>query len=169
LSHLRIRRPSPRYGRVGSRDYSFGACSGFTRVAARRLAGPPTRAVVRVARRSRLPKDRPPVATRLNRPTASAGLPPARTRHLCTAHHNVQMFPTWPQHIRSSFLGLRSAADSIRCPNVRGHVGRSERSERSRKHSCYMTAHRLRAPQTLVPGIRSFSLEFGSTRFPLRG
>ena len=41
-----------------------------------------SRAVVRVARRPQLPGDRPPVATRLNRPTASAGLPPARSRHL---------------------------------------------------------------------------------------
>src|SRR5690606_32668257 len=53
--------------------------------------------------------------------------------------YNVQMFPTWPQHGRSSYLNLRSSADSLRCPHARGHVGRSERSERSRKHSCYVS------------------------------
>jgi len=37
-----LRRPSRLFRPVGPRDFTFEACSGFTRVAARRLADPPT-------------------------------------------------------------------------------------------------------------------------------
>jgi hypothetical protein len=38
--------PSPMHGRVGIRDFTFEACSGFTRVTARRVAQPPKVAFV---------------------------------------------------------------------------------------------------------------------------
>jgi len=36
-----VRRPSPLFRWVSARDFTFEACSGFTRVAARRFADPP--------------------------------------------------------------------------------------------------------------------------------
>jgi hypothetical protein len=48
-------RPSPSYRRVGIRDFTFEACSGFTRVTARRVARPPKAAFVRRLRSSQSP------------------------------------------------------------------------------------------------------------------
>ena len=48
-------RPSPRFGRVGIRVMDFEACSGFTRVMARWIAGPPEAAFVTRLRPVRLP------------------------------------------------------------------------------------------------------------------
>ena len=50
------------------------------------------RAFVRMTRRPRLPVSHPPVATRLNRPTASAGLSPARKASPFTARPNDRGF-----------------------------------------------------------------------------
>jgi len=83
LFPLQVQRPSPRYGRVGTRNGSFGACSGFTARCGPRICWLPFRELLSGRLDDlQLPRDRPPVATRLNRPTASAGLPPARTRRL---------------------------------------------------------------------------------------
>ena len=51
-------RPSPLFGRVGIHTFTFQACSGFTRVTARRIARPPEAAFVAGLRPGRLP-DRP--------------------------------------------------------------------------------------------------------------
>ena len=48
-------RPSPRFGRVGIRVMDFEACSGFTRVTDRWIAGPPEAAFVTRLRPVRLP------------------------------------------------------------------------------------------------------------------
>jgi hypothetical protein len=69
-----IRWPSPRFRRVGAHDSSFDACSGFTHVAARRLADPPRWPVVPKASATRSPSWLPrqlPGCTDMNRP----GLP----------------------------------------------------------------------------------------------
>ena len=42
-------RPSPIFGRVGVRDFTFEACSGFTRVTARAIAAFPRKACVPAA------------------------------------------------------------------------------------------------------------------------
>ena len=49
-------RPSPLFGRVGIRDITFEACSGFTRVTAHWLAQPPKAAFVARLRPLRLPE-----------------------------------------------------------------------------------------------------------------
>ena len=48
-------RPSPYLGRVGVRDFTFEACSGFTRITARWIAQPPKAAFVTGLRSIRLP------------------------------------------------------------------------------------------------------------------
>src|SRR5215470_14873107 len=48
-------RPSPIAGRVGIRDFTFEACSGFTKVTARPVAQPPKAAFVTRLRPSQLP------------------------------------------------------------------------------------------------------------------
>jgi hypothetical protein len=48
-------RPSPNLSRVGIRDVTFGACSGFTRVTAHWIAQPPKAAFVARLRLGRLP------------------------------------------------------------------------------------------------------------------
>ena len=53
LPHLT--RPFPLFRRVGIRDFTFEACSGFTRVTARMLAQPPEAAFVTGLRRDQLP------------------------------------------------------------------------------------------------------------------
>ena len=55
-------RPSPKVRRVGIRDFTFEACSGFTRVTAHRLAQPPKAAFVAGLRPSGYP-DKPLPAT----------------------------------------------------------------------------------------------------------
>jgi len=49
-------RPSPFLSRVGIRIFTFEACSGFTRVTARRIAQPPKAAFVARLRPGRLPR-----------------------------------------------------------------------------------------------------------------
>ena len=49
-------RPSPNLRRVGIRDFTFEACSGFTRVTARWIAQPPQAAFVARLRPGRLPR-----------------------------------------------------------------------------------------------------------------
>jgi len=65
----------------------FGACSGFTARYGPQSCWPSFRGLLsgRLDDR-RLLSDRPPVARGPNRLIAPAGLRPARTRHLCTAH-----------------------------------------------------------------------------------
>jgi hypothetical protein len=48
--------PSPFPSRVGIHDFTFEACSGFTRVTARRIAQPPEAAFVTRLRPTRLPR-----------------------------------------------------------------------------------------------------------------
>src|SRR5215470_5944809 len=48
-------RPSPIAGRVGIRDFTFEACSGFTQVTARPVAQPPKAAFVTRLRSGQLP------------------------------------------------------------------------------------------------------------------
>jgi len=48
-------RPSPNLRRVGIRDFTFEACSGFTHVTARRIAQPPKAAFVARLQPGRLP------------------------------------------------------------------------------------------------------------------
>ena len=48
-------RPSPDHRRVGIRDFTFEACSGFTRITARWIAQPPKAAFVTGLRSIRLP------------------------------------------------------------------------------------------------------------------
>jgi FkbM family methyltransferase len=69
--------PSPNSGRVGVRNFSFEACSGFTHVTARRFAPPPKARFVAGLRRARLPNH---AACQLpGKPTiARVGLPPTR-------------------------------------------------------------------------------------------
>jgi len=82
LYGFRVQRPSPRYSRVGTRDCSFGACSGFTRVAARRFAGPPYESCCPGGLTTPVTRKPPTRSYEAVPPTASAGLSPARTRHL---------------------------------------------------------------------------------------
>ena len=49
-------RPSPFLSRVGIRDFTFEACSGFTRVTARQIAQPPKAAFVARLQPGRLPR-----------------------------------------------------------------------------------------------------------------
>jgi hypothetical protein len=69
--------PSPTSGRVGIHNFPFEACSGFTRVTARRFARPPKAAFVAGLRPDRLPDQ---AACQLpGQPTiARAGLSPTR-------------------------------------------------------------------------------------------
>ena len=78
--------PSPAYGRVGSRIPSFEACSAFTHVVARMVAGPPTATrLVGVLQAMSLPPQPAPIATGWS-DSCRAGFAPAEGRCLSTAH-----------------------------------------------------------------------------------
>src|SRR3989441_8808650 len=90
-----IPRPSLLFRQVGAHDFPFEACSGFTRVAARRLADPPMvdrcpesfdKSVILLA---------VSVATGANRQFPQAGLAPARALHLFTARRIIQARDTF--------------------------------------------------------------------------
>ena len=81
--------------------------------------------------------------------------------------YNVQMFPTWPPRIVVEPSVREYAALRSRATIAWGHVGRSERSERSRKHTCYvMLSHASRVSQVLAPEtpLEIRRVETGSTR-----
>ena len=88
-------RPSPDHRRVGIRDFTFEACSGFTRITARWIAQPPKAAFVTWARR---PGARCAATRRLDRSTAQGGLchrasshPVTRTNRLPATRSNRQL------------------------------------------------------------------------------
>jgi hypothetical protein len=78
-------RPSPFLRRVGIRDFTFEACSGFTRVTARRVARPPKAAFVTRLRSGQLPnrtaRQLPDLSTPIWVDSSSTGHP-----CLCGAH-----------------------------------------------------------------------------------
>ena len=68
-------RPSPNLRRVGIHDFTFEACSGFTRVTAHRIAQPPKRPLSRGSS----PNDcssKPLVSYQINRQLSGWSLPP---------------------------------------------------------------------------------------------
>ena len=71
--------PSPLCRRVGIRDFTFEACSGFTRVTARRVARPPKAAFVTRLRSSQLPnrtaRQLPDLSTTIWVDSSSTGYP----------------------------------------------------------------------------------------------
>jgi hypothetical protein len=71
--------PSPSPWRVGIRIVPFEACSGFTRVTARRIAQPPQAAFVTRLRPPSYPED-PLVSYRTNRQLSGWNLPPLEIR-----------------------------------------------------------------------------------------
>jgi hypothetical protein len=84
--------PSPFCRRVGIRISTFEACSGFTRVTARRIAQPPKAAFVTRLRSSQLPA-KPLVSYQSNRQFPGWNPPPLATRAL-GAHCKNQDFRT---------------------------------------------------------------------------
>ena len=72
-------RPSPLFRRVGIHDFTFEACSGFTRVTARRIAQPPKAAVVARLRSAGHP-DKSLASYQINRQLSGWNLPPLVNR-----------------------------------------------------------------------------------------
>src|SRR5215813_5651430 len=72
-------RPSPIAGRVGIRDFTFEACSGFTHVTARPVAQPPKAAFVTRLRSGQLPsqtaRQLPDLSTIIWMDSSSIGYP----------------------------------------------------------------------------------------------
>jgi hypothetical protein len=72
-------RPSPFHWRVGIRDFTFEACSGFTHVTARRVAQPPKAAFVTRLRSDQLPnrtaRQLPDLSTTIWVDSSSTGYP----------------------------------------------------------------------------------------------
>jgi hypothetical protein len=138
FSFFQVRRPSPHYGRVGTRNYTFEACSGFTRVTAREFASPPfedscpggltTPVTLRPSARSY--EAAPPIA--------STGLSPVRTRHLCTAHHNDDAVKVGAR---------RLSADSAMAADGQAGEGGSRRRAWSVRHD-----GGIRPPRSTSPG-----------------
>ena len=67
--------PSPGLGRVGVHDFAFEACSGFTRVTARRFAQAPKAPFIAGLRPEQSPS-KPPASYRANRPLPGWDLHP---------------------------------------------------------------------------------------------
>ena len=80
-SHGR-QRPSLLFRQVGAHDFTFEACSGFTHVAARRLADPPTVGLCPEGFDQSVTLLAASVATGVSPTTPQAGLAPARTQRL---------------------------------------------------------------------------------------
>src|SRR2546427_5470811 len=82
--------PSLLFRQVGAHDFPFEACSGFTRVATRRLADPPMvdRCPESFDKSVTLPAVS--VATGANRQFPQAGPAPARALHLFTARRIIR-------------------------------------------------------------------------------
>src|SRR5215218_8737423 len=89
---IRARRPSPSGRRVGTRINRFEACSGFTLVGPTSLPAFPWKTVVRAARPCTVASAQPTRSYGGVPSTPPAGLSPARTRRLCTAHYQVRGF-----------------------------------------------------------------------------
>ena len=81
----RRRRPSPCQWRVGSHVKPFGACSTFTRVTARLIAGPPCGPLSRRLRRFRCLHRRSD-SFRPERTRSRGEWLPLESQNLCTAH-----------------------------------------------------------------------------------
>jgi hypothetical protein len=81
--------PSPYRGRVGIRNFTFEACSGFTRVTARRVARPPKAAFVTRLRSSQLPNQ---TARQLPDLSTPIWVAPSSTGHPCLfgAHRDIR-------------------------------------------------------------------------------
>jgi hypothetical protein len=77
LPHLT--RPSPLFRRVGIHDFTFEACSGFTRVMARSIAQPPKAAFVARLRSASYP-DKSLASYQINRQLSGWNLPPLVNR-----------------------------------------------------------------------------------------
>src|SRR2546422_1886513 len=92
-----IPRPSLLFRQVGAHDFPFEACSGFTRVATRRLADPPMvdRCPESFDKSVTLPAVS--VATGANRQFPQAGPAPARALHLFTARRIIQARASNPE------------------------------------------------------------------------
>ena len=73
-------RPSPLKGRVGIRDFTFEACSGFTHVTARRIAQPPKAAFVTRLQSGQLPNR---IARQLPDLSTPIWVDPSSTGHPC--------------------------------------------------------------------------------------
>ena len=72
-------RPSPLCRRVGIHNFTFEACSGFTRVTARWIAQPPKAAFVARLRSAGYP-DKPLASYQINRQLSGWNLPPLMVR-----------------------------------------------------------------------------------------
>ena len=100
-------RPSPLFRRVGVHDFTFEACSGFTRVTARRIAQPPKAAFVTRLRPARLPDQTARQLPESNRQLSGWILPPLVNRAVWGARrvedgrgglgHGIAPFPV-PAH-----------------------------------------------------------------------
>src|SRR6516162_4362108 len=111
-------RPSPLCRRVGIRDFTFEACSGFTRVTARRVAQPPKAAFVTRLRSGQLPnqtaRQLPDLSTTIWVDSASTGYP-----CLCGAHSEIRD-GLWSADGSLQLLPSRRAAGSNRNPGAEG-------------------------------------------------
>ena len=80
-------RPSPLRWRVGIHDFTFEACSGFTRITARRVAQPPKAAFVTRLRPGRLPNQ---VARQLPDLSTTIWMDSSSTGYPCLSGHTAQ-------------------------------------------------------------------------------
>jgi len=104
--------PSPRPQRVGLGHVAFGAVLAFTRVAACSLADgprPPFPPRLRPLRCLRNRWECYPAGTTVT----GAGLPPAGTAHLCTAHGDIRLY----------FCSSESVAPDLPCIDARHSAG----------------------------------------------
>src|SRR5215831_14805245 len=89
-------RPSPIAGRVGIRDFTFEACSGFTHVTARPVAQPPKAAFVTRLRSGQLPsqtaRQLPDLSTIIWMDSSSIGYPCLFRDNVCCRGYLVEDF-----------------------------------------------------------------------------
>src|SRR5215813_1747086 len=106
-------RPSPIAGRVGIRDFTFEACSGFTHVTARPVAQPPKAAFVTRLRSGQLPsqtaRQLPDLSTIIWMDSSSIGYPCLFRAHQLSEGTPV-VVPNYPQRQPMTHSGVRQEA-----------------------------------------------------------
>ena len=108
-----IQRPSLFFRQVGAHDFPFEACSGFTRVAARRLADPPTVGPCPESFSDSVTLLAASVATGVHRQLPGPDFHRQETQHLFTAHmRRVQLRGGARRpHARRTFCTLSRAVE----------------------------------------------------------
>jgi len=118
----------------GGSALATAACSGFTRVAARRFAGLPCEGWCPGGSTTPVTQGPPTRSYEAVPPTASAGLAPARTRHLSRRTLTTELRRAVYRVAFSSLLG--APLDVRLCPRADGNADPAERVQYARSSLC---------------------------------